>query len=164
MRLISAWIPAICAIAIIVWESTERFSSANTSAPLRHLWELWAGPVSDQVWLLIHHHIRKAGHVLGYGLLSGFIFRAWFLTINLASALRVLAWQVSTVIALACTLIIATADEIHQKFLISRSSSPRDVAIDMAGALTAQLLIATFVLLYSQPRQQALRPQTSPES
>ncbi|HVJ06817.1 MAG TPA: VanZ family protein [Acidisarcina sp.] len=152
-RLLSAWIPAICAIAVICWESTSQFSATNTSTPLRHLWEFLLGPVSNLAWGTIHHHIRKTGHLLGYGLLSGFLFRAWFLTIDFKTARRMLAWKVSAALALACTFLIASGDEIHQKFLPSRSSSPRDVAIDMAGALAMQLLTATILLLPSQARR-----------
>jgi VanZ family protein len=137
---------------MMVCESTDTFSSANTSQPLRHLWMLLSGPVSDQAWLVIHHHIRKTGHAIGYGLLSGLFFRAWFVTIKLFSERRVRVWQMSGLLALACTLAVGSSDEFHQKFVPSRSSSPLDVAVDMAGAITVQLMIAMYFLARSRQR------------
>jgi VanZ family protein len=137
---------------MMVCESTDTFSSAKTSQPLRQLWVLLSGPVSDQAWLVIHHHIRKTGHAVGYGLLSGLFFRAWFLTIRLFSERRAQVWQVSAVLALACTLVVGSRDEFHQRFIPSRSSSPLDVAVDMAGAITVQLLIAMCFLARSRQR------------
>ncbi len=154
-RLLSAWLPAILGIAIIVWESTDTFSSAHTSQPLRHLWELLAGPVSNGAWDTIHRNIRKTGHAIGYGLLSGLFFRAWFLTFREFLGRRVEEWQTSSLLALVCTLAVGSSDELHQKLLPSRTSSPFDVAVDMAGAFMVQLLIAMY-FLFARARQQAL--------
>jgi VanZ family protein len=153
--LLSAWLPAILGIVVIACESTDTFSSANTSEPLRHLWEMMAGPVSNAAWETIHRNIRKTGHVIGYGMLSGLFFRAWFLTFREFLGRRVQEWQTSSLLALVCTLAVGSSDELHQKLLPSRTSSPLDVVVDMAGAFMVQLLIAMY-FLFARGRQQAL--------
>jgi VanZ family protein len=42
--------------------------------------------------------------------------------------------------ALACTLLVAGADEWHQHFLPDRTGTPQDVLLDMIGACILQLL------------------------
>jgi hypothetical protein len=66
--------PAILGVAVIMCESTDNFSVANTSHPLRAAWEFLFGPVTNTAWDTIHHHIRKTGHFTGYGLLSALFF------------------------------------------------------------------------------------------
>jgi VanZ family protein len=56
-----------------------------------------------------------------------------------------------------CTLLIAIADEFHQSFLPTRTSSPVDVCIDVSGAIVAQLLMLLLVQLYSRfPRPRTI--------
>ena len=43
-------------------------------------------------------------------------------------------------LALALVLIVATADETHQIFAVTRGGSPWDVALDVSGGLAAILL------------------------
>jgi VanZ family protein len=56
-------------------------------------------------------------------------------------------WRRASVLAVVCTLIIASLDEFHQSFIPSRTSSPIDVCIDLSGAITAQLLLLLVVQL-----------------
>ena len=153
-QVISAWLPALLGVLVIMIESTDYFSSANTNGPLRHLWIMLFGPVNTTQWLEIHTYIRKAGHVLGYGILNALFFRAWYLSLRMINERTPQRVLVSTVLALLSTFVIGSFDELHQKFLPSRTSSPMDVAIDMAGAITVQLIISLFYVNRERQRQQ----------
>jgi len=139
LRLFLAWLPAMIGVAIIMTESTEAFSTAHTSGPLHRLWEALFGPMPAERWEEVHHLIRKTGHFVGYGLLSMCFYYAWRRT---AEILQKQTFRIENVIyALACTLIVASADEWHQHFLPGRTGRPQDVLLDMVGAITLQLLL-----------------------
>ena len=65
---ISAWWPVVAGIAVIVVESTEFMGADHTSGPLRYIYELIFGPVTNARWDIVHHYLRKSGHFLGYGI------------------------------------------------------------------------------------------------
>jgi VanZ family protein len=113
----------------------------QTSHPLRHLYEVFFGPVSDTQWLSIHHLIRKSGHFFGYGVIGLAWLRAWWMTLPHSSFLQ------DALLALVGTGLIANADEIHQSYLPNRSGSPWDVLLDCCGAFTLQLFVYLFVRL-----------------
>ena len=132
---ISAWLPVAIGIGIIVLESTEYFGANRTSGPLRWLFQLIFGPVSNLRWDRIHHYIRKSGHFLGYGVIGLTWLRAWRMTITDS------AFLTDAVLALASTGILASWDEWHQGFLPNRTSSPWDVLLDCSGALVMLWII-----------------------
>ena len=144
-RLFLAWLPAILGVCVIVAESTDTFSSAHTSGPLRQVWETVFGPQTNVHWEAIHHIIRKTGHFLGYGTLSLLFYRAWRRT---GEILQTRTFRIENVLyALACTLVVAAGDEYHQHFLPSRTGRPQDVLLDMVGACTLQLLFWAVMLV-----------------
>lgn len=126
---VSAWWPVAFAIGVILIESTAWLGSDNTSAPLRWLYQALLGPVSDVRWAEIHHHIRKSGHFVGYGLIGIAWLRAWRRTFP---RLRFLP---DTLLALLGTCALASWDEWHQSLLPNRGSSPWDVLLDCSGAI-----------------------------
>lgn len=132
---ISAWLPVLLGIGVIVLESTQDFGSDHTSKPLRWLFQALFGAVSDPKWMLIHHYIRKSGHFFGYGLLGLVWLRAWRMT------LPRFRFPVHVLLALSGTALIACADEWHQSFLPNRTASPRDVLLDCCGAIVLQMLL-----------------------
>ncbi len=67
---ISAWLPVLAGIGVIVLESTSWFGAEHTSGPLRRIFEAIFGPVGDVRWDLIHHYFRKTGHFVGYGIIG----------------------------------------------------------------------------------------------
>jgi VanZ family protein len=137
-RLFLAWLPAILGVCAIACESTELFSANNTSGPLRSLWQAIFGTSSNAHWEQVHHILRKTGHFLGYGTLSLLFYHAWRRT---GEILHRRTFRIENVIyALACTLVVASADEFHQHFLPHRTGTPQDVLLDMIGACTLQLL------------------------
>jgi VanZ family protein len=143
---VSAWLPVLLGIGVILIESTEWMGSDHTSVPLRALWQLLFGPVSGREWDEIHHVLRKSGHFLGYGAIGLAWLRAWWMTLPLSQFLT------DAVLALAGTASIAAADEWHQSMIPNRTSSPWDVLLDCAGALTLQLIVYIYFRI-ARPKQ-----------
>jgi VanZ family protein len=147
------WLPALLAVVMIVCESTATMSSDNTSRWLLPVWVHLFGPVTPQRWSVIHHMIRKTGHFLGYGTVSLCFFHGWRSSLSAAqrslSAIRLRA----AALAVFCTLLIASADEFHQSFLPSRTSSPFDVGIDVTGAIVMQIILLSVLQLSTRSRE-----------
>ncbi|WP_446744144.1 VanZ family protein [Silvibacterium acidisoli] len=142
------WLPAAIAILVIRMESTAVMSGANTSYWLYPYWVKLFGPITPEHWETVHHLIRKCGHLTGYGLTSLCFFHGWRTTLKIkVKGLQALEdackamWRNASLLALLCTLIVASADEIHQSFLPGRTATPVDVCIDMTGAIIAQLIV-----------------------
>ncbi|MGA3032582.1 MAG: VanZ family protein [Terracidiphilus sp.] len=126
---ISAWLPVAVGIAVIALESTQYFGADRTSGPLRWLFQVIFGPVSNVRWDRIHHYIRKSGHFLGYGAIGLTWLRAWSMTMPESP------FHTDAALALLGTAVLASWDEWHQGFLPNRTSSPWDVLLDCSGAL-----------------------------
>ena len=142
-----AWLPVLLGMIAIAFESTDMLASENTSHPIRWLYQLLLGPISDARWELVHHYIRKSGHFVGYGMIGLAWLRAWWMTLPRSGFLK------DFVLALLGTAAIASADEFHQSFLPSRTGSPWDVLLDCFGAFTMQLLLFIYFRLVHGPRR-----------
>jgi VanZ family protein len=141
LRNLSPWIPAALAVIVIAIESTATMSADNTSRWLLPVWVHLFGPISPERWVVVHHYIRKTGHFSGYGLVSLAFFHGWRRTLQLtAGSVRAL-WVRSAVLAVGCTIMVASADEFHQTFLPGRTGRVADVGLDTCGALAVQLMI-----------------------
>lgn len=136
---ISAWLPVVIGIAVIVLESTEMFGADHTTGPLRWIFQKFFGPVSDDHWEIIHHLVRKTGHFMGYGFIGLAWLRAWWLTLPRSQFLP------DSLLALFGTAIVASCDEWHQSFLPNRTGTPWDVLIDCTGAITLQVIVYVFM-------------------
>jgi VanZ family protein len=136
---ISAWLPVLLGILLIVLESTEWFGSDHTDSPLRSLYQAIFGHVTNRQWEFIHHYIRKAGHFVGYGFIGLAWLRAWWMSLPRSHFLP------DAFLALLGTALVASADEFHQSFLPNRTSTPWDVLIDCSGAITLQLIVYIFM-------------------
>ena len=150
LRVFIAWLPAIIGMCCIACESTEAFSSNQTSGLLRGIWQALFGSVSSEHWDQLHHFIRKTGHFIGYGTLSLLFYRAWYRT---AEILHRRTFRIENIIyALACTLLVASSDELHQHFLPDRTGLPQDVLLDMIGACVLQLLFWAVMFVIGKVR------------
>ena len=133
------WIAAGLWLFLIAIESTDWLSAGNTSRflyPFLH----WLTGVDSFTFISWNAYIRKTGHVVGYFLLSFFLFRAWRATIPISLAGR--RWSLEWArIAFFMTALVASLDEWHQTFIPSRTGNLHDVALDSAAALLAQFLI-----------------------
>ena len=122
----------------------------------------------------IHEIGRKAGHFIGYGLMSYFFFRAFRGTYhvfhgtekilrgkivpagqNLFESLWQWRWAA---LAMVGTALVATADEVHQMSDRTRTGSWWDVLLDSVGALFFQLAIVAVIRARARQHQQT--PET----
>jgi VanZ family protein len=155
-RRVLDWLPAALSVLMIFLESTATMSAANTSHFLYPLWVHLFGPVSAEKWELVHHYIRKTGHFMGYGVVSLTFFYSWRQTLHHMAVRQWTLWRRASVLAVVCTLVIASLDEYHQSFLPSRTSSVFDVGIDLSGAIVFQSLLLLVILCFS--RRPGLKP------
>src|SRR6267154_1203205 len=122
-------------MAFIAWLSTDMFSAAHTGSLLLKIIHLLYGQISNTTFRIIHTLVRKAAHVSVYGALGGLAFYSWRATLH-GRARWALRWSA---LALAITALAAILDEFHQGFVASRTGSPTDVLIDLAGALIVRM-------------------------
>lgn len=140
--LLRAWWPAAAWVCIIAFESTDFFSSENTSSMLYSLLVRLFGHVDIHSFLIFHHYLRKTGHVVGYGMLSLLLLRGWRATLGRVPALLLRA----TLLAWLGTLSVAALDEWHQTFIPSRTGTVWDVLLDSVAG------VAFLVVAYLQLR------------
>jgi VanZ family protein len=143
-HVLKAWIAAILWLVVIAIESTAWLSASNTSRVLYPLLHFLFGLNWDQfeTW---HFFIRKGGHVVGYGLLSYFLFRAWRETLPALASLAKARWTLRwSTLAVLGTALVASLDEWHQSFIPSRTGRWQDVVLDTSAGVAAQFLIFLF--------------------
>jgi VanZ family protein len=155
-RRILDWLPAALSVLMIALESTATMSASNTSRWLYPLWVWLFGNPTPAHWEQIHHVIRKTGHFVGYGLVSLAFFYSWRQTLHRMAVKQWTLWRRASVLAVLCTLVVASLDEYHQSFLPSRTSSPIDVGIDVCGAIAFQLVLL-FVIQWFVRRRPGYR-------
>jgi VanZ family protein len=135
---LKAWIAAILWLVVICIESTSYLSSHETSRilyPVLHFF-FGIGYAQFEPW---HHVLRKSGHVIGYGLLSFFLFRAWRETFpRLDNTKWNFRWAELAVLG---SVFVASLDEWHQTYLPSRTGRWQDVVLDSSAAIAAQALL-----------------------
>lgn len=148
-HLLRAWWPAVVWIGLIGVESTDYFSSENTGDFLYPLLVRLFGQIDPEDFFLWHHYLRKAGHVVGYGILGLLLLRGWRATL---ARTREWNWR-PAIFAWLATASVAAMDEWHQSFIRSRTGSVRDVALDSVAAL-GFLLAAYFWLRRSDGAEQ----------
>lgn len=133
-RRIADWLPVVLWLGVLAIESTDFGSSQHTGGLLRWVLSHIFGPMSEARFEQYHHVLRKAGHFLGYGVLCLLLFRA--LRDSVTGTVR--RW---TGLAIGLTFLVASLDEIHQKFIPSRGGHFKDVLLDTAGAACLQVLV-----------------------
>jgi VanZ family protein len=143
---LSAWLPVLFGIGVIVLESTVWFGADHTSHPLRVIFEALFGRVSNARWDIIHHYLRKCGHFIGYGFIGLAWLRALWMTLPRSRFLT------DAALALLGTALLASWDEWHQSFLPNRTGTPWDVLLDCCGAFTLQLVVYLFVRTFRPSR------------
>jgi VanZ family protein len=139
---LKAWIAAILWLIVIFIESSSYLSSHETSRIMYPILHFLFGINYAQFepW---HHVLRKTGHVVGYGLLSFFLFRAWRATLPKQGNPRwTLYWAD---IAVFGTALVASLDEWHQSFIPSRTGRWQDVVLDSSAAVATQVLLYLFL-------------------
>jgi VanZ family protein len=131
-------------IAVLVWLlwmavmfqfSTQLWNSMNTKAILEML--LSAPLFSDLTasFDLLNFGIRKTAHFTEYAVLALVGYGA--VAIGWQQTKRQSLW-----LALVGAILFAIADEWHQRFVPSRTSTPQDVLLDIAGASVVVVVMA----------------------
>ena len=130
-------------LGVIVLESTDLFSSRNTGVLLYSVITTLFGQVDPAQVTTINAVLRKVGHMVGYGVLSFLLFRAWRSTMLPGTQ----TWDfLCAAVAFLTAVATASLDEWHQTFIASRNGTLRDVFLDSAAALGVQLLIFGLLL------------------
>jgi VanZ family protein len=131
-----SWAPPLLWTLALLAFSGDAGSSQFTKGLLQ--WIL-SGIVtlSPQDLDVLHRWLRKAGHVLAYGILSVL----WFRSLSLRYPGRLAA---NIALALALSLAVSLIDEGHQFLVSSRQGSLGDVALDMTGAVLMTAMAGYF--------------------
>jgi len=139
-----AWIPAILWLIVIAIESTGLAGPQNTGRILYPVLHFLFG-VERLRFGHWHFYIRKAGHVVGYGILSILLFRAWRVTLPVVKSSSP-KWTIRWAnIAVLGTALVASLDEWHQSFIPSRTGTVHDVILDTWAGLGAQILLLLWI-------------------
>jgi VanZ family protein len=144
-RKLAIFLPSVAVILLIAGEGTQRFSIENTSGLLSAFWfRHFASLPYQRFWEFVEA-VRKLGHVMGYGVacLAFFFTTNWWLTRSSAPSAtgafelknRAAGW------ALILTMLLGSADEIHQRFVPQRTSTVTDVGFDVCGGFFALMLL-----------------------
>ena len=131
---IRLWLPPILWTAVILAGSNEQFSSGHSEPWLATLINAILGhPLTPSQFGALNFIVRRAAHLVEYGILGALLFRAFRAERGGWSARWVLA-------AIAGAAVIGALDEWHQMFVPSRTASVSDVVFDTASAALVQML------------------------
>jgi VanZ family protein len=132
---LSRYVPLILWLAFISFASSDNFSAGNTSRIIGPL-ILWLFPNTSQETLAIVHFItRKLAHFTEYAILGFLAARAFRTSPRQVISSR---WFL---ISLILVVTYALLDEYHQTFVPTRTGSIFDSLIDIAGGLTALIIV-----------------------
>lgn len=131
-------------LTLIKLESTDKLSGGHTIRMVARVL-VWAGiHLSNSHLELLNLVLRKCGHMVGYGLLCF----CWLLLLrgsywllheykrSLHGSIHILRvwWRVEwAALAVFLTFLVASADELHQMSIPSRTGSWWDVALDTSA-------------------------------
>ena len=134
-RFLSHYLPLLAWLAFISYASTDSFSASNTSRIIGPL-ILWLFPhTTPETLATIQFFTRKIAHFSEYAILGFLAARAFRTSPRPAVRER---WFL---ICATLVVVYALMDEYHQSFVPSRTASVFDSFIDMAGGLTALLVV-----------------------
>jgi VanZ family protein len=166
--LVRNWWLVVVWLGIIRLESTDMASANNTTTVLYKVIAAVAPHVEPSFVSQLDEVLRKTGHFLGYGILSGLVFLALrntnrdrvraLLSRTWGTCLRDL-WRMEwVVIGMLTTIVTASYDEIHQTFIPSRTGRWQDVVLDSCGGLVVQVIIY-FLSAHALKLRRAAAPQ-----
>jgi VanZ family protein len=147
--LVMAWLPAAIGVLVICLESTKTMSAANTGHWLLAVCHWLWGQVATPDLATANFVLRKLGHFCGYGTLALLFRRGWYATL-LRSGPRSRLPVAASMLAIFCTFLVASLDELHQSFLAGRSSRFQDVLLDTAGAILFHVFFMVFMARQSR--------------
>ncbi len=146
------YVPLVLWMALIFFASTGEFSASNTNALIQPLLRWFFPHITEERIQFFHFLLRKSGHFSEYAVLG--VLAAYAFSAATHAGLR--RHWLGAALLLIC--LYALLDEYHQSFVPSRTSSIYDSMIDIAGGLTALVLIA---LWYRRRRRDRLANRES---
>ena len=126
--------PLIFWTIVIFVASSNAGSMSNTSRIIRPLLEFLFPSISELQLMTIHGLIRKVAHLAFYFVLGALAARAF------STSLKPFLRRNWIAVSFALVVTIAYLDEKNQSFLTSRTSSMKDVLIDVCGGVLALLI------------------------
>lgn len=132
------YVPLVLWIGLILFLSSGQGAMTQTSRFIRPLLEFLLPSASPETLDLYHGYIRKLAHPSVYAVLAFWSWRAFR-----GSAAGFFQRNVY-IASFSLALLIASADELNQSFLSSRTGTPWDVALDAAGASIALGVLCLF--------------------
>src|ERR1700677_1073619 len=142
MKWLRYWWPALIWAMAVSGFSTGWFTSDNTSHFIVPILHLFLPHASADTLDLLHHIIRKCGHLTEYFILSMLILRG----IRAGEKGMHVRWALVTILIIAG---YAALDEYHQSFVPGRTAAVGDVLIDPSGGV-AFILKPLFTSLAKQ--------------
>ena len=134
-RFLSRYLPLVAWLVFISFASSDSFSAGNTSRIIGPL-ILWLFPnTSPETLAVVHFITRKIAHFTEYAILAFLAARAFRMSPR--TAIRSRWFLISLILVVTYALI----DEYHQSFVPTRTASVWDSLIDMAGGLTALIIV-----------------------
>jgi VanZ family protein len=150
-RKLALWLPPVLVILLIAVEGTQRFSIQNTAGYLAPFWFRHFGYLPYQRYWEFVEAVRKMGHLIGYGFACTVFFSATYGWLSRRSSNdgwllknRAAGW------ALVLTMLLGSADELHQRYVPQRTSTITDVGFDVCGGYFA-LMILFALLRFRRP-------------
>lgn len=126
--------PLIFWTIVIFVASSNAGSMSNTSRIIRPLLEFLFPSISELQLMAVHSLVRKIAHLAFYFILGALAARSF------STSLKPFLRRNWIAVSFAFVTMIAYLDEKNQSFLTSRTSSMRDVLIDVCGGAIALLI------------------------
>lgn len=130
------WALLVGWVAVIASFSSERFSDVQTAAWLARAPFLTGVNLSPALLDAANLILRKSMHFVEYAILAALAYRA----MGSGAARRSRRQRVLGAVLLGVG--VATVDELHQAFTLTRTGRVHDVVLDAAGVLSGALLAA----------------------
>jgi VanZ family protein len=146
-RRLPLFLPSILVILLVLVEGTQRFSIENTAQYVEPFWFRHFGSLPYQRFWEFVEALRKLGHLAGYGLvcLAFFATSYWWLSRRRAG---LSGWDLKNRAggwALVLTMLLGSADELHQRYVPQRTSTITDVGFDVCGGYFALMVLFAFL-------------------
>lgn len=151
-RIVLAWL-WVALWAAVIWQfGTETYSLRRTSNFMQWVIESLVGPVDTATRYKLYLLFRKSAHFIEYAILALLAFRAALLSAARAR-IATACW-----IAIFFVATIAAADELRQSYSSTRTGSPYDVLIDVAGGIVGLVGVVILSRRMRAPAERAVGP------
>jgi len=129
------WLPPLLWASLVSVFSSDSFSSDNTAPLLQPLFQWLLPHATPERIHSFHYLIRKLGHFTEFFVLAMLLYRA------LRSG-RGMHWRWRVAVStLGLVLVYAVVDEVHQRFVPSRTAAWSDSLLDFFGGCCAVALL-----------------------